>query len=643
MPTSYRALPTLKIDGDTAPDDILENILQVVVEESLYRPSLFTLVIRNDYQSGVTQDDPWQRQQHFQIGQSIAIGFMPSLQESETQSKSNNKSSKDPDKGELIQGEITAIETQFSEQTQAPIIIRGYDRSHRLHRGVHNRSFQNMTDSDVVKKIAEEVSLETDQIDNSGEPHDYLFQENQSNMAFLRSRAARIGFELFVRDGKLNFRRPQAKDEPLKLTWLKDVRSFHVRVTSTEQVQAVEVRGWDYTTKTPIVSTAQSEQLITETDQEKTGSETSTVFDGLQPHPKLIVCDRPMFKRKEADAMAQALCNELGGEFVVADARAEGNPDIRPGLQVELKEMGPYTGQYYVTETRHVYAERTYDTEFSVRGLRGGDVFNLLAPPVPLKPGQTHLVGIVTDNEDPENMGRVKVEFPTLTEEHNSNWARVVSIGAANSRGFDCLPEINDEVLVAFEHGDIHRPYVLGGVWNGEDAPPNSASSNVQNGKVRLRTFQTRTGHKIQFVEENDDTKKGIYVETQGGYKVQLNESEKTITITTPKGQQSIKLSDADQTIKTTNLTGNIETQAFGQINTLATGSISETSTAGITQTTAGPFSISAGAAMTISSGAALPVTAGALMTVNCPSLYIFSPDIRINGMRPVLIPLPTP
>jgi uncharacterized protein involved in type VI secretion and phage assembly len=265
---------------------------------------------------------------------------------------------------------------------------------------------------------------------------------------------------------------------------------------------------------------------------------------------------------------------------------------------------------------------------------------------MPLKPGQTHLVGIVTDNEDPENMGRVKVEFPTLTEEHNSNWARVVSIGAANSRGFDCLPEIDDEVLVAFEHGDIHRPYVLGGVWNGEDAPPNSASSNVQNGKVRLRTFQTRTGHKIQFVEEDYDTKKGIYVETQGGYKVQLNESEKTITITTPKGQQSIKLSDADQTIKTTNLTGNIETQAsgnietqaFGQINTLATGSISETSTAGITQTTAGLFSISAGPTMTITSTGIVTITSAGTVTINAPTILL-NGLVKINGLIPMLLP----
>ena len=538
MSSTYRALPTLKIEGQPAPDDILENILQIIVEESLHRPSLFTLVIRNDYQSGVTQDDPWQRQKQFHIGQKLSIGFMPSVQEADNES---------PDEvpPDLIEGEITALETQFSEHTQAPIIIRGYDVSHRLHRGLHNRSFQNMTDSDVVQKIAEEVQIDLGQIDPSGEPHDYLFQENQSNMAFLRSRAARIGFEIFVHDHKLNFRRPQADGNPLKLTWLKEVRSFHVRVTSSEQVQSVEVRGWDYTTKTPIVATAQREQVMTETDHETSGSETSTRFEGMREAPKLIVCDRPMFKRKEADAMAQALCDELGGEFVIADARAEGNPKIRPGLQVQLDELGPYTGKYYVTETRHIYAERTYDTEFAVRGLRGGDFLHLLTPQTPVKPGQTPLVGIVTDNEDPDGMGRVKVKFPTLTEEHNSNWARIVSIGAANARGFDCLPEIDDEVLVAFEHGDIHRPYVLGGVWNGEDMPPNTVSKNVQNGKVRLRTFQTRSGHKIQFIEEDQDTKAGICVETTGGHVFRLNDSEQDITV---------------------NSTGNINIQAKGEV-----------------------------------------------------------------------------
>ena len=688
MPTSHRALPILKIDNKDAPKDILENVLQIIVEESLHRPSLFTLVIRNDYKSGVSADKPWERQKLFAIGKSISIGFSRSILESEVIAGEEKPEY-------LIDGEITAIETQFTEQTQAPIIVRGYDFSHRLHRGRHNRSFQNMTDSDVIKKIAEEVNLKTgnDTVDDSGEPHDYLFQENQSNMAFLRQRAARIGFELFVRDRKLYFRQPKAEQQSLPLTWLKDVRSFHVRVTSTEQVQSVEVRGWDYTTKRPIVATAESENLLTEIDPNQVGSKTSTAFENMKEAPKMVVVDQPVFKPKEADAIAQALCDELGGQFVVADARAEGNPAIRPGLQVELKDLGPYTGKYYVTETRHVYAERVYDTEFSVRGLRGGNLLDAFSPTTQLRPGQTPLVGIVTDNEDPDDLGRVKVKFPTLTEDHNSNWARVVSMGAADGRGFDCLPEIDDEVLVAFEHGDIHRPYIMGGVWNGEDAPPNAVSKNVQDGKVRLRTFQTRTGHKIQFVEEDKDTKAGVYVETQGGYKVQLNESAKTITITTPMGKQSIELSDADNTIKTTNLIGDVQTTAMGQVNTTATGPIMETSTTSITQSSPGPvnvtgnpvsissgspmnltapfinmvgipivispgvvpidckgvFSVAAGAAINlaaaaaipITAGAAIPITAGGTITLTAPSVYINSPDIRMNGMRPVLVPLP--
>ncbi|MEO0351174.1 MAG: VgrG-related protein [Cyanobacteria bacterium P01_A01_bin.15] len=556
MVVSYRALPIIKIDDEDAPQDILENVLQITIEESLHRPSLFTLTIRNDYQSGVSEDDPWNRQESFAIGKTIAIGFSPSVPESEADEQEESKTY-------LIEGEITAIETQFTERTQAPIVVRGYDHSHRLHRGCHNRSFQNMTDSDIVKKIAEEVNLKTesDTVDDSGEPHDYLFQENQTNMAFLRSRAARIGFELFVRDRTLYFRQPRAEKENLELTWLKEVRSFNVRVSSTEQVKSVEVRGWDYAIKQPIIATADSEQVLTKIDPNQSGTETSTAFDKMQETPKLIVVDRPMFKPKEADAMAQALCDELGGQFVVADARADGNPEIRPGLKIELAEMGPYTGEYYVTETRHIYAERVYDTEFSVRGLQGGSLLDLLAPVTPLRPGQTALVGIVTDNEDPENLGRVKVKFPTLTEDHNSNWARVVSIGAANARGFDCLPEINDEVLVAFEHGDIHRPYILGGVWNGEDAPPNPVDKNVQDGKVRLRTIQTRTGHKVQFIEEDQDTKAGVLIQTKGGHQVYLDDSGGLINIQST-GNLSL------------NAASNIDIKAGGQMTITSSGTM---------------------------------------------------------------------
>lgn len=551
----YRALPTLEIDGQPADPDLMGDILQIVVEESLHLPGMFALVIHNDYFPGRNQDKAWRYKSVLEIGKPVKIGFSSSTTESQDYSEER--------KNYILEGEITAIETHFNEKSQAPVIVRGYDVSHRLHRGRYNRSFQNMTDSDIVKKIAAEVGMTIGAIAKTGVPHDYVFQANQTNMQFLRERAARNGFELFIQDGKLNFRKPKA-DGYITLKWLNDLHSFRVRVTSAEQVKGVEVRGWDYSQKRPIVSTAQADHVITQTENGK-GSASSTKFNGKPPKPTMIVVDQPVFNPKEADIMAQALCDEIGGQFIYADAKSEGNPLIRPGRVVNVQEMGQHSGEYYVTETRHFYHKRVYTTDFSVRGLRGGDLLATLSPPNHLQPGQTFLVGIVTDNEDPEGWGRVKVKFPTLTEEHASNWARVVAAGAGNLRGFDCLPEINDEVLVAFEHGDIHRPYVIGGVWNGKDAPPEPVGSSVQDGKVRLRTFKTRTGHQLQFVEEDKrGSSAGVYIETKAGHQVSINDTQQFVEIKTSSGH-IFRLDDRESSIKL-HSQGNITITANGTI-----------------------------------------------------------------------------
>ena len=555
---------------DDAPPDLVKDILQISIEESLHLPAMFSLVIHNSYIPTNDRDNqkPWRYstgQNYFEIGNKLRLGFAAST----TGDSHFQKDSKEF----LIEGEITAIEAHFNEKSEAPIIVRGYDISHRLHRGRYNRSFLNETDSDIVKKIAKEIGIKIGKhVEDSGEAHEYVFQENQTNMEFLRERAAAIGFELFIQGQELYFRKPQSQ-ETLKLTWLIDLSSFNTRVASAEQVSAVEVRSWDYAQKKLISATARSERLVTETGN-KRGSSTSSKFDLDRQPPKITVVDRPVANAKQAETMAQALCDELGGEFVYADAKAEGNPQIRPGKVVELQGMGErFSGKYYVTETRHFYHQRVYKTEFSVRGLRVGNLFSTLAPSVRLQPGQTFLVGIVTDNKDPKSWGRVKVKFPTLTEEHASQWARVVAIGAANGRGFDCLPEINDEVLVGFEHGDIHRPYVLGGVWNGKDLPPERVDDSIMGGKVRLRTVKTRTGHTLQFVEEDKGSSKaGVRLETTGGHKIYLNDSEDCIEIETTGGHK-IVLDDRGKSISV-NSTGNLSLKAQGNIEIKANGTI---------------------------------------------------------------------
>ncbi len=548
MPLNYAALPHLTIDGQDAPDAVMNDILQIAVEESLHLPSMFTIVFNNPAFPGHGDDQPksltqrtdkktWEYETTFSIGKSIRIGF--------TNSKTEATGFDAQKKGWIIDGEITGIETHFTSGSQATMVIRGYDKSHRLHRGRYNRSFQKMTDSDIVKKVIGEAGITSGTIDTTSIAHDYVFQENQTNMEFLRERAARNGFELFIKDNKLYFRKPK-QDQQIQLEWLKQLTSFRVRVTSAEQVSSVEVRGWDYKKKQEIVATQSNATLLTKTDQGE-GKAKSSAF---QSQPKLVMVDQPTYNQNEAQSMAQALFHELADEFVHADAQAQGNTDIRPGCVVKLSGMGKYSGNYYVTETHHTFIERTYMTGFSVRGLRGGDLLSVLSPTARPKPGQTLLIGVVTNNQDPEKLGRVRVKFPTLTNEHESNWARVVAIGAGKNRGFDCLPEINDEVLVGFEHGDIHRPFVIGGLWNGQDAPPEPVTESVTSTGVRLRTIKTRTGHKIQFVEEDKGTsKKGIYLTSVYGHKVNLNDTDKKIEILT-NGGHTVTLDDTGQKIQ---------------------------------------------------------------------------------------------
>ena len=598
----YVSTPVIQIDGadPVLMDSFRRDVLQICIEESLDLPSMFSLVINNPYAPTNSDSQTWQYESIIQLGTVVRLGFIGSTTEAQNLG---------PSQGVIIVGEITAIETHFTRQTQAPILIRGYDISHRLHRGRHNRSFQNKTDSDLVKQLSAEVGIEaTDAtVKPSGTPHEYLFQENQTNMEFLRERAARIGFELFVQGRQMHFR-PPTEGAMLQLQWLRDLETFRVRVASAEQVSAVEVRGWDYrrqvnqeiVAREPQQGAAALQPNQNQTNTVITNNQFSqgdrpTQFGVNSPPPRLLVVDKPVFSNQEAQRLAKALWNEMGGEFVHADACAPGNPAIRVGKVVDLQKMGRYTGQYYITEARHVYQEGIYTTEFSVRGLRGGTLLNTLASNDFLRPSQTLMVGIVTHNHDPEGLGRVRVRFPTLTPEpdgsaHSSYWARVVSVGAGDQRGFDWIPEINDEVLIGFEHGDIRRPYVLGGVWNGRNRRPETVVDTVpkdgpNRGKVRLRTLKTRTGHTLQFVEEDRGaTKAGVTLTTSKGHQLQLNDSDRAITLTTAQ-HHTLVLNDQQQTITLTTPTGQQVqlNDSTGSITINANRNIRLNATSGIT------------------------------------------------------------
>ena len=137
------------------------------------------------------------------------------------------------------------------------------------------------------------------------------------------------------------------------------------------------------------------------------------------------------------------------------------------------------------------------------------------------------VVGVVTNNQDPDGLGRVKVRFPWLSADHESAWARVITPMAGNDRGFYTLPEVDDEVLVAFEHGRVEFPYVLGALWNAQDKPP----ADNGDGENNIRVFKSRSGHVIR-LDDSEGAEKIEIADAEGTESLVFDMAAKTITLT---------------------------------------------------------------------------------------------------------------
>jgi len=174
---------------------------------------------------------------------------------------------------------------------------------------------------------------------------------------------------------------------------------------------------------------------------------------------------------------------------------------------------------------------------------------------------------LVTDIKDPDSQGRVKVALPWAHDpggQRYEAWARLATLMGGANRGSWFVPDVNDEVLVAFEGGDPRRPYVLGGLWNGTDAPPETMDGAGRNDKKVLRS---RNGVKVTL----DDTSgtESITLETPGGQKATLKDGPGSIELTDSNGN-SIKLDTSGITITTSS-----QLQVNASTATVTAGSVS--------------------------------------------------------------------
>jgi phage protein D len=523
----------VKIDGTDASEEFMHDLIEVTVESSLHLPDVATLILHDTHLKYI--DDA-----RLAPGKTLEVS-----------AKSGQKT--DP----LFDGEIVELEPDF-RPGDPHLVVRAFDRLHRLARGRTVRSFLNVTDDDIVRKIAQEVGLQVE-MDSTSQVYPYVLQSNQTNLDFLKDRASALGFLLFVRKKTLHCEAPKPVGSPIELEWGKTLMTFQPRMTTVDQVDDVVVRGWDPETRQEILGQAKNGNGATKVGEKKSGGELAHAAFNLTAHE--LVTDRPVRTQATADRLAQAVADQIAGRFIEAEGTCGGNPAIIAGASLQISAVGErFSGTYLVTSAHHTFSAKAgYGTEFSVSGHRAATLLNLIAPDESPEQVPGLMIGIVTDNQDPEKQGRIKVKFPTLSGEHASNWARVSSPGGGSGRGFQFLPEVNDEVLIGFELGDIHYPYVLGGLWNGRDAPSKSSDQAIKGGKVEQRIIRSRSGHMITL--DDSEGGGGITIEDSKGNKIHLDTQTNDLTIQV-QGNLNLK---ADR---------NISIEANGQIDMKASATV---------------------------------------------------------------------
>jgi uncharacterized protein involved in type VI secretion and phage assembly len=514
----------VEVEGSPLPADVAALLTYAYVEDDRNLPDMFVLRFHDPAQLVLAKG-------RFRVGAKVSLTV-----------KTAEPGAPLP----LATGEVTALELDL-DGNGAFTQVRGLDPAHRLYRGRRVAAYPNMSVADVVRKVAQRAGLTPGRIDAvpgvGGQPQTQLSQDNISDWEFLSRLADLVGAQVGVVDGRLEFRLPQAPSaapatnaqatrDPLVLEVNRNLFALRAGVSAAEQVPSVEVRGWDFEHKQELTATA-------------TPTLAGAQVDGLDPvamangfgSPPFVAAGAAYHGQGEVKAAARALADQIGGASAELSGVARGNPRLRAGTAVALAGVGaPFAGKYTLTSTRHLFNEQAgYTTAFTVSARQERSLLGLVtgAGGRRERPGSGLVPGVVSDARDPLKLGRVRLTFPWLAKDFTSGWARVVQPGAGRARGSVVLPEVGDEVLVGFAGGDLDTPYVIGGLYNGKDTPPELSVPPVDGstGQIAVRGLVSRTGHRLELVDS--PSADGVLLSTgDGKLLLRLDRRSSTVELT---------------------------------------------------------------------------------------------------------------
>jgi phage protein D/phage baseplate assembly protein gpV len=578
----------LRVNGAQIADKYTDGIGEIKVVDSLMLPDScdLTLFINSYDKVEAAQDVDGQP---FKIGAKILL-------------KAGAIDDQAPTKT-VFDGDVVAVDADFGHGG-ITLGIRALDRSHKLMRSRKVRVFKQMSTGAAIKKILQENGLRAGKFDTTGQ-QEWLQQDNETDWEFIWRQARGLNYWVLTEGDKVDFVKagnPQTKTT-IAVEWPETIAAFHPRVTGVQQVQTVTAAAWDPKAKQKFSGNARPPTPLTQI-----GLTRKKVSDELGGG-KIHISNSSATSENEVRNLADATMARLADAYVEADAHIPGNPDVKAGVVLDVKGVGQqFSGKYVVGTVRHTfrgggafdtYVSTATTTPSSLAALTGGNGAKS-------KFGDALVIGLVTNNKDPDKLARVKVKFPALDDSLESDWLRIATANAGSNRGVLMLPQVNDEVIVGFENGDTRRGYVLGSLWNGRDKPK---ADHLKGAAENDGSFSVQSDK--QFIATSQDEMKLT--------------STKKMTIES-KDEQLIKVAKD----RTEQVQGNLKDDVSGNIEQKAKGNFKNEAT--------GSTTIKATGTVTLESSASLTIKAPSVTVEGQAQLSLKAPQVSIQGSAMVNI-----
>ncbi len=278
---------------------------------------------------------------------------------------------------EMIEGEITQLNPSFPDSGVPTLAIEGQSLMHRLHGTNRTRTFQNMTDKQIIDQLARGAGLQA-KVEDTSTQYQYVMQANQTDLEFLRERAKRIHYEVLVENKTLIFRKSQeSQDKNYTLVWAAmpksrldgektlPLKSCSLQMNTHDQPTTIEVRGYDVQNKKAFVSRAGSSDQTSKMKGKQTGADVAATFQRERQHVHVVT---PFQSQQECDEAAKAQYNNKAMELVGGSVATIGTPDLRSGQIIALRGVGlHFDGNYRIEEATHSIGSGGYQTSLNLK------------------------------------------------------------------------------------------------------------------------------------------------------------------------------------------------------------------------------------------------------------------------------------